>query len=93
MSCVVAGLRYYFRIYKYEYLGELMTSELHISNLYGDFTPNNTMHKQVVLVRHLSTAQTYENNIILNCLFLYSEYRNIILVISVNNEFIVNGSY
>ena len=30
MSCVVAGLRYYFRIYKYEYLGELMTSELHI---------------------------------------------------------------
>ena len=29
MSCVVAGLRYYFRIYKYEYLGELMTSELH----------------------------------------------------------------
>ena len=51
------------------------------------------MHKQAVLVRHLSTAQTYENNIILNCLFLYSEYRNIILVISVNNEFIVNGSY
>ena len=31
MSCVVAGLRYYFRIYKYEYLGELMTSELHIA--------------------------------------------------------------
>ena len=31
MSCVVAGLRYYFRIYKYEYLGELMTSELHIT--------------------------------------------------------------
>ena len=31
MSCVVAGLRYYFRIYKYEYLGELMTSKLHIS--------------------------------------------------------------
>ena len=31
MSCVVAGLRYYFRIYKYEYLGELMTSELHIN--------------------------------------------------------------
>ena len=30
MSCVVAGLRYYFRIYKYEYLGELMTSKLHI---------------------------------------------------------------
>ena len=30
MSCVVAGLRYYFRIYKYEYLGELMTSELHM---------------------------------------------------------------
>ena len=29
MSCVVAGLRYYFRIYKYEYLGELMNSELH----------------------------------------------------------------
>ena len=29
-TCVVAGLRYYFRIYKYEYLGELMTSELHI---------------------------------------------------------------
>ena len=26
-----AGLRYYFRIYKYEYLGELMTSELHIA--------------------------------------------------------------
>ena len=32
MSCVVAGLRYYFRIYKYEYLGELMTSELHITS-------------------------------------------------------------
>ena len=32
MSCVVAGLRYYFRIYKYEYLGELMTSELHIAS-------------------------------------------------------------
>ena len=31
MSCVVAGLRYYFRIYKYEYLGELMTSERHIA--------------------------------------------------------------
>ena len=30
MSCVVAGLRYYFRIYKYEYLGELMTFELHL---------------------------------------------------------------
>ena len=34
MSCVVAGLRYYFRIYKYEYLGELMTSELHILYIY-----------------------------------------------------------
>ena len=41
MSCVVAGLRYYFRIYKYEYLGELMTSKLHIvhivQNIFFDF--------------------------------------------------------
>ena len=34
-TLLVAGLRYYFRIYKYEYLGELMTSELHIPVITG----------------------------------------------------------
>ena len=30
-TIILIGKPYYFRIYKYEYLGELMTSELHIS--------------------------------------------------------------
>ena len=59
MSCVVAGLRYYFRIYKYEYLGELMTSELHISKsgmLIGLF---------LLIPKGLKCFNLYHSNIIL----------------------------